>query len=286
MLSFGHVPDVRRRLDAEMLRRGIVASRAEAAAAIRSGLVAVAGRPAAKASTMVLHSEPITLRAPARRFVSRGGEKLDAAIDAFGIDVADRRALDAGASTGGFTDCLLQRGAAHVVAVDVGYGQIDWRLRGDPRVTVIERTNVRELAPDRLPYRPALLTADLSFISLALVLPALARCAAPGADVVALVKPQFEAGVDDVGHGGVVGDPTVWRRVLGDVAAAASRSGLAPRAVMASPLLGPAGNAEFLLHAVAAPATGRDRGSELAAPAIDEAVAAASALAARRRGLR
>jgi 23S rRNA (cytidine1920-2'-O)/16S rRNA (cytidine1409-2'-O)-methyltransferase len=165
------------------------------------------------------------------------------------VDVRGRRGLDAGASTGGFTDCLLRRGAAAVVAVDVGYGQLDWTLRGDARVTLMERTNVRTLEPDVLPFVPDLVVADLSFISLETVLPALARVAAPGARFVLLVKPQFEVGRGEVGRGGVVRDPNGWRSALLRVAEAAAGLGLGAFDVMASPLLGPAGNAEFLLTA-------------------------------------
>jgi 23S rRNA (cytidine1920-2'-O)/16S rRNA (cytidine1409-2'-O)-methyltransferase len=240
---------VRRRLDVEMVRRGIAGNPSEAALAIRSGKVAVAGRPAAKASTLVSQEEPITLLGPPRRFVSRGGEKLDAALERFGIDVAGRLALDAGASTGGFTDCLLSRGASHVIALDVGYGQLDWRLRGDPRVTVVERTNIRAVDPDALPYRADLVVADLSFISLAAAMDGLVSCAGPGAEFVLLVKPQFEAQREDVGAGGVVADPGVWRRVLGALSEACAHHGLIVQGVMASPLLGPAGNVEFLLSA-------------------------------------
>ena len=224
-------------------------TRSEAGLAIRSGKVTVGGRPAAKAGTLVGPDEPIVLAAPARRFVSRGGEKLGAALDRFGIEVAGRVALDAGASTGGFTDCLLQRGAAQVTAVDVGYGQLDWRLREDPRVTVMERTNVRDLQPGDLPEPPDLVAADLSFISLRLALPALARCAAPRADLVLLVKPQFEAGRNEVGRGGVVTDPGAWERALRSVAEACVEAGFEVLGVASSPLLGPAGNVEFLLHA-------------------------------------
>src|SRR5206468_1568315 len=199
-----------------MVRRGMAATRSEAAGAILAGKVMVAGRPAAKAGRLVEPSDPIVLSGPARPFVSRGGEKLAAALDGFGLDVAGRQALDAGASTGGFTDCLLARGVAHVVAVDVGYGQLDWSLRGDARVTVMERTNVRELAPSSLPYAPALVTADLSFIALRTVLPALVRCSAPRALFVLLVKPQFEAGREYV-NGGVVRDPNVWLRTIESV---------------------------------------------------------------------
>jgi 23S rRNA (cytidine1920-2'-O)/16S rRNA (cytidine1409-2'-O)-methyltransferase len=232
-----------------MVRRGLAATRSEATQAIRSGRVVVSGRPAMKAGTMVLPDEPITLTSTARRFVSRGGEKLDAALDRFGVQVKGLRALDAGASTGGFTDCLLSRGAQHVVAVDVGYGQLDWRIREDPRVTVLERVNVRDLEPASLPYLPDLVTADLSFISLRLVIPALVRCADPGAVFVLLVKPQFEAGKEEVGRGGVVRDPDVWRSILASVGEASRREGLEVTETMASPLLGPAGNVEFFVRA-------------------------------------
>lgn len=224
-------------------------SRSEAALAIRSGKVVVSGSPAMKASTMVLPDEPIRVIAPPRKYVSRGGEKLEAALDRFGIDPKGLRTMDAGASTGGFTDCLLSRGATHVTAVDVGYGQLDWRLREDPRVTVLERTNVRDLEPGALPYAPELIAADLSFISLRLVIPALVRCAAPRAGFVLLVKPQFEAGKEEVGQGGVVRDPAVWRRALRDVIEGCRGQGIEVTGVMASPLLGPAGNVEFLVHA-------------------------------------
>jgi len=228
----------------------MAASRSEASQAIAGGVVTVAGRPAAKPGMLVAPDEPIAVAGPVRRFVSRGGLKLEAALEQFRLDVAGRRALDAGASTGGFTDCLLQRGAGHVVAVDVGYGQLDWRLRQDPRVTVMERTNVRDLRPEDLPYAPEMVTADLSFISLGLALPALAGVAADGADFVVLVKPQFEAGRTSVGAKGVVTDPTVWERVLRETVARAVEVGLDPKAIVASPLLGPAGNVEFLLHGV------------------------------------
>jgi len=231
-----------------MVRRGVAGSRSEAAEAIRSGKVMVAGRPAEKAGTLIQPDEPITLAEPARRFVSRGGEKLEAALDRFGIDVPGVGALDAGASTGGFTDCLLKRGTAAVIAVDVGFGQLDWRLREDSRVVVMERTNVRDLRPEDLPFAPDVVTADLSFISLELAMPALAACAAPAAEFVFLVKPQFEAGREEVRAGGVVTDPAVWRRVLMGVGTAAAGLGIEPVGLMASPLLGPAGNVEFLLH--------------------------------------
>lgn len=268
----------RRRLDAELVRRGLAASRSEAQAAVREGLVVVRGRAADKVSTLVDPADPVELVAPARRFVSRGGDKLGAALDRFGIDPAGRRCVDAGASTGGFTDCLLQRGASHVVAVDVGFGQLAWTLRTDDRVTVLERTNVRELTPDHLPYAPGLVVADLSFISLGLAVPALALVSAEGADLVLLVKPQFEAGRADVGRGGVVRDPGVWRRAVEGVARACGEAGLFPRDVMASPFPGPAGNVEFPLHAV--------KGSGTADPCAGRALASAELDAAIAEGRR
>ena len=246
----------RRRLDAELVRRGLARTRTEAQDAVRNGLVVVGGRPASKPSTLVRADEALQLAGPPRRFVSRGGDKLDAALERFGMDVAGRDALDAGASTGGFSDCLLQRGAARVVAVDVGYGQLAWDLRRDPRVTLLERTNVRDLVPSVLPFIPQVVVADLSFISLRLVLPALAGASMQGADLVLLVKPQFEAGPKDVGARGVVRDPRVWRRALEQVAAACEASGATPVQAMASPLLGPAGNVEFFIHAVKGGAAG------------------------------
>jgi 23S rRNA (cytidine1920-2'-O)/16S rRNA (cytidine1409-2'-O)-methyltransferase len=259
----------RRRLDLELVRRGLARTRSEARDAIAAGRVTVGGRPAIVPAGLVAPDEPVVLEGPARRFASRGGEKLEAALDRFGVDPGRALCLDAGASTGGFTDVLLSRGAAHVMAVDVGYGQLAWHLRTDPRVTVMDRTNVRDLHSGSLPYQPELLVADLSFISLTKVLPALASCAGPGADFVLLVKPQFEAGRKDVGRGGVVRDRDVWRRVIEEVAGAARSSGLGPRAVMASPVRGPAGNVEFLLHARAG-----ERGRDLD---VDRAVSEAPA---------
>lgn len=232
-----------------MVRRGLAATRSEARQAIRAGRVTVEGRPATKGGTLVAAGEAVALSGPARPYVSRGGEKLAAALDRFGIDPDGRACLDAGAGTGGFTDVLLRRGAARVVAVDVGYGQLAWSLRSDERVTLLERFNVRGLAPEHLPEAPSLVVADLSFISLAKVLPGLVASASDGADLVLLVKPQFEAGRDEVGRGGVVSDPEVWRRTIERVARASRDEGAGPLAVMASPLRGPAGNVEFLLHA-------------------------------------
>ena len=245
---------VRRRLDTELVRRGLVPSRTAAQAAIAEHLVTVGGSIAGKPSHLVAPGEPVELLGPPARFVGRGGEKLDAALERFGVAVRGVRALDAGASTGGFTDCLLRRGAAHVVAVDVGYGQLAWLLRTDQRVTVLDRTNVRDLRPEDLPYAPGIVVADLSFISLRLAIPALARVCSGEADLVLLVKPQFEVGRERVGSGGVVRDPDAWRDAILGVADASSEQGLSPIAVMASPLPGPAGNIEFPLHARVGPA--------------------------------
>jgi 23S rRNA (cytidine1920-2'-O)/16S rRNA (cytidine1409-2'-O)-methyltransferase len=257
----------RRRLDAELVRRGLAGSRAEAEEAVRAGQVTVRGAPATKTTTLVSADEALAVRGPARPFVSRGGTKLAAALDAFAIDPSDRDCLDAGASTGGFTDCLLQRGARHVVALDVGYGQLAWELRTDARVTVLDRTNVRELDTATLPYRPSLVTADLSFISLRSAIGSLVRSVDPHADLVLLIKPQFEAGRDEVGSGGVVTDPDVWRRAIGSVADAAFVAGAGAAAVIPSPIAGAAGNVEFLLQA---------RAGDPAVPLdVDGAIAAA-----------
>jgi 23S rRNA (cytidine1920-2'-O)/16S rRNA (cytidine1409-2'-O)-methyltransferase len=240
---------LRRRLDLELVRRGLARSLSEAGDAIAGGRVTVGGRPANKPGTQVGPDEPVVVHGAGPPYASRGGVKLAAALDRFAIDPEGRRCLDVGASAGGFTDVLLQGGARHVIAVDVGYGQLDWRLRTDPRVTVMDRTNARHLRPEDLQYAPDLVAVDLSFISLTKVVPALTALAAPGAHLVLLVKPQFEAGRGDVGRGGVVGDPGVWRGAIEAVAEASRASGAGPRSVMASPLRGPAGNVEFLLHA-------------------------------------
>ena len=253
---------LRRRLDTELVRRGLVPSRDRAQAEIAAGRVMVRGVPATKAARMVDADDPLALQGPGPRFVSRGGDKLDAALDRFAIDVAGRTALDAGASTGGFTDCLLQRGAAHVVAVDVGRGQLDLRLRLDPRVTVRERTNVRRLAladlaelgdaGDKIPTEPfSLMVADLAFISLRTVAPALVALAANGADLVLLVKPQFEAGRADASRErGVIRDPRVWADALRGVIGAYAGHRAAIMGLMVSPLVGAEGNVEFLAHFV------------------------------------
>ena len=239
----------RLRLDADMVRRGLVASRAEAGRAIEANSVLVNGAVADKASRLVDPADAVVVQQRAR-FVSRGGEKLDAALDAFAIDVIGMRVLDAGASTGGFTDCLLQRGAAHVVALDVGHGQLHPKIRADPRVTVFERFHVRDVTPDAIGGEVDLVVADLSFISLVRVLPPLiAVCGAAG-QLVLLVKPQFEAGRAEVDRGsGVIRDPSIHERVREEVAAALVDQGCEVLGWIDSPITGAEGNREFLVHA-------------------------------------
>ncbi len=269
---------MRRRLDTELVRRGLASSREVARALVQDGAVLVGGSLADKAARLVAESEPVVvIERTARRFVSRGGDKLDAALDRFGVDPSGRRCLDAGASTGGFTDCLLRRGASQVVAVDVGHGQLDPSLRNDPRVEVRERTNIRDLAPaDVGGRRFDLVVADLSFISLVTVAPVLAGdLAAPGADVVVLVKPQFEAGRAEASRGkGVIRLPGVRRAALERVASAFASQRATIMGVMASPLLGPAGNAEFFIHARAhgAPGEPSSRSSDALTALLDAAV--------------
>jgi 23S rRNA (cytidine1920-2'-O)/16S rRNA (cytidine1409-2'-O)-methyltransferase len=239
----------RLRLDAELVRRGLARSRDQAADLIVAGRVAVGGQVAAKPASQVAVDAAITVEQPRDNpdYVSRGGVKLAGALAAFdSLTVAGKRCLDAGASTGGFTDVLLRAGAGHVVAVDVGYGQLAWSLRTDPRVTVLERMNVRTLTPEQVAPPPELVVADLSFISLSLVLPALARCSASDADFVLMVKPQFEVGKDLVGDG-VVRDPGLRQSAVAGVAAAAGTLGLGVAGITASPLPGPSGNVEYFL---------------------------------------
>jgi 23S rRNA (cytidine1920-2'-O)/16S rRNA (cytidine1409-2'-O)-methyltransferase len=241
---------VRSRLDAELVRRGLARSRDQAAALIQAGRVSVAGQTAAKPATQVSRDAPVLVAADSGEpdYASRGGHKLAGALAAFaGLAAAGRRCLDAGASTGGFTDVLLRAGAAHVVAVDVGYGQLAWNLRTDPRVTVLDRVNVRALEPAQVAPPPEVVVADLSFISLTLVLPALAAAAAPDADFVLMVKPQFEVGKGRVGNGGVVRDPEDRAGAVRGVCAAAAELGLGVCGVTASPLPGPAGNVEYFI---------------------------------------
>ncbi len=240
----------RQRLDAELVRRTLVESRTDAATAIEGGRVQVNGAVADKASRQVHAADAIVMLGPPPRFVSRGGEKLDAALSQFEIDVTARRVLDAGASTGGFTDCLLQRGAAHVVALDVGHGQLHPRIRNDNRVTVFERLHIRDAGPELIGGRAQLVTADLSFISLTRALDALIACCEAGGDMVLLVKPQFEAGRVEVSKGrGVITDPAIHRRVQAEVTAELELRGCKVIAWMASPLTGGEGNREFLVHA-------------------------------------
>jgi 23S rRNA (cytidine1920-2'-O)/16S rRNA (cytidine1409-2'-O)-methyltransferase len=233
------------RLDLLLAERGLFESRTRAAAAIMAGQVRVGGggQRADKPGQMVAGDVEVSVD-PGDEYVSRGGLKLANALDALGFDVSGRRALDAGASTGGFTDCLLQRGAEHVVAVDVGYGELHWRLREDERVTVLERTNARSLDRPALPYRPDLVVADLSFISLRKVLPAVLACTAEEFDCLALVKPQFELSREQVGKGGVVRDVAGRREALVSVAQAARELGHAVYGFASSGLPGPAGNRE------------------------------------------
>jgi 23S rRNA (cytidine1920-2'-O)/16S rRNA (cytidine1409-2'-O)-methyltransferase len=234
----------RRRIDTLLAERGLAGSRTSAAASVRAGRVRIGrdGPVAAKPGQLVPDDAEL-LVAGERRFASRGGVKLENALDALAIDVSGRSCLDVGASTGGFTDCLLRRGAARVAAVDVGYGQLEWRLRNDPRVTVLERTNARHLRPEALPYRPELATVDVSFISLAKVIPAVAACLAADGEILALVKPQFELGRGRA-RGGVVRSSAERREALLAVARAALQLGLVVRGFAPSGLPGPKGNRE------------------------------------------
>jgi 23S rRNA (cytidine1920-2'-O)/16S rRNA (cytidine1409-2'-O)-methyltransferase len=240
------------RLDAELVRRGLARSREQAAELISAGRVSVGGQPAAKPATQVSKDAPVIVSQAVDdpQYVSRGAHKLAGALAVFGgigLAVAGRRCLDAGASTGGFTDVLLRAGAAHVVAVDVGYGQLAWSLQTDPRVTVLDRVNVRALEPAQVAPPPSLVVADLSFISLTLVLPALVRCAQRDADYVLMVKPQFEVGKDRVGAGGVVRDPAARADAVRIVTDSAAGLGLGVQGSTASPLPGPAGNVEYFI---------------------------------------
>ena len=240
----------RRRLDAELVRRGLVASRTEATALIEADRVLVNGAVADKSSRLVDPGDALLVSGPPARFVSRGGEKLDHALGAFDIDVSGRTVLDAGASTGGFTDCLLQRGASRVIALDVGHGQLHPRIREDSRVEVVERVNVRNIRPEDFGGRVDLVVADLSFISLTLVAPALVDMGRDGAELVVLVKPQFEVGRREVSRGqGVVTDPALHRAACDSVASAFTAAGADVIGIVDSPITGGEGNKEFLLHA-------------------------------------
>ena len=246
------------RLDTLLAERGLFESRSRAAASVMAGEVRLGGdgQRAQKPGQLVDPDVSVTVD-ERPRFVSRGGVKLANALADLGIDPAGRRALDVGAATGGFTDCLLQAGAAHVVALDVAYGELDWRLRNDERVTVLERCNARTLAPDDLPYEPDLVVVDVSFISLTKVLPALLACVAEHHDVLAMVKPQFEVGRGRVGKGGVVRDGEVRRGALVEVAGAARGLGASVLGFASSGLPGPKGNRESFVWLAEA---GRDGG--------------------------
>jgi 23S rRNA (cytidine1920-2'-O)/16S rRNA (cytidine1409-2'-O)-methyltransferase len=246
---------VKKRLDVLLVERGLAESRAQAQALVLAGRVTGYGKP----GTSVEESAELTVERPAP-YVSRGGEKLARALDVFGVDPTGRDCLDIGASTGGFTDVLLQGGARAVIALDVGYGQLHPRLREDPRVTVLERTNMREVT--QLPFAPGLVVCDVSFISLRKALPPALRLAAPGWEAVVLVKPQFEAGRREVGRGGVVRDPDLHRRILREVAEAAPAWGAEIAGVTDSGLPGPKGNREFFLHL-------RDSANTTRPPALD-----------------
>ena len=265
----------RKRLDTVLVERGLFESRSKAAAAVVAGDVLVGDerRRADKPGLAVDPEVGLDVRDPPR-YVSRGGLKLERALDVFELGVAGRSCLDAGASTGGFTDCLLQREAAHVVAVDVAYWELHWSLRQDPRVTVLERSNVRALAPAALPYRPDLIVADLSFIGLGKVLPALAACAAQSFELVALVKPQFELGPDRVGKGGVVRSPDDRLEALVAAGEAARSAGMSVHGYASSGLPGPAGNRESFVLC-----------TEAARPGVEDLTAAARAAEPEAAGI-
>ncbi|TCJ89673.1 TlyA family RNA methyltransferase [Nocardia alba] len=242
----------RARVDAELVRRGLARSREHAVELIGAGRVLIAGTVAVKPATAVETGTPLIVREEPDEvsWASRGAHKLLGALEAFeaeGLGIDGKRCLDAGASTGGFTDVLLDKGAREVVAVDVGYGQLIWRLQNDDRVRVFDRTNVRNITPESIGGTVEIVVGDLSFISLGLVLPALAACAGDGADLLPMVKPQFEVGKDRVGAGGVVRDPALRTEVVCDVATAAAALGLRTLGVVASPLPGPSGNVEYFL---------------------------------------
>ncbi len=238
----------RERLDWLLVERGLVASREEGRRRILAGEVLVNDRPVTKAGSLVDLDSQIRLRGESLPYVSRGGIKLEKALQAFQIDVKDRVVLDVGASTGGFTDCLVAHGARVVYAVDVGYGQLDWKLRNDPRVVVLEKRNIRYLRPEELPKTPQFATIDVSFISLRLVLPRVKELLTSRGEILALIKPQFEVGKGKVGKGGVVRSPEEHLRVIEEIKEAARAFRLEPLGVVESPLLGPKGNKEFFIH--------------------------------------
>jgi 23S rRNA (cytidine1920-2'-O)/16S rRNA (cytidine1409-2'-O)-methyltransferase len=255
----GNVPTQRRRIfnrdHMELIRadilatlQGVAQSRSHAADLIKRGLVVTGGKIITKPGSLVPRYSQLFVEPEQDRFVSRGGEKLAEALISFDVVVTGKIALDCGASSGGFTDCLLQNGALRVYAVDVGYGQLSWKLRNDSRVIVMERINLRNLKPEAIPEKVDLITLDMSFISLKLIFPVVKDLILPEGEIIALIKPQFEAGKKQVGSGGVVRDPAVHRSVLSDIAAFATGQGWTIRSIISSPLLGPKGNREFLMH--------------------------------------
>jgi len=239
----------RERLDLVLVARGLAPSRERARALILAGKVEVAGQVADKAGTLVKTDAAVTLREEDHPYVSRGALKLVKGLDTFGIDPTDRTALDVGASTGGFTDVLLRRGARRVYAIDVGYGQLAWSLRQDARVILLERENIRHLDPAKIPEPAQMAVIDVSFISLTLVLPKVVTLLGPGSDIIALIKPQFEVGKGEVGKGGVVRDAEKRAAAVEKIVRFAAELGLGPAAPIESPILGPAGNVEFLMCA-------------------------------------
>ena len=238
---------IKRRLDTLIVEKGLAASRQRAQALIMAGKVLVDGRCLDKPGTQVPADTDIRLRGEDLRYVSRGGLKLEGALNTLGLDVADKVCLDVGASTGGFTDCLLQHGARRVYAVDVGYGQLSWKLRQDSRVVVIERTNIRHMTPDAMPEAADLATIDASFISLKLVVPAVLKFMGPAAVILALIKPQFEAGKGKVGKGGVIKDADQRQRIISDLSDFFEHQGLRCGPVVLCPILGAKGNQEFII---------------------------------------
>jgi len=241
---------IRERIDKVLVERGLAESRTRAQALIIAGQVLVREQRIDKPGQLINPSDDIRIKGETPRYASRGGIKLEAALREFNINPEGKNCLDVGASTGGFTDCLLQHGAQRVWAIDVGHNQIIWRLRQDPRVVVQEGINARNLSSDQFPVRFEIATIDVSFISLSKVLPAVRNCLTEVADVIALVKPQFEVGKGEVGRGGIVTDPAKHRRVLDEIRQAALEIGLSGAAVIESPILGAEGNREFLMHLV------------------------------------
>jgi 23S rRNA (cytidine1920-2'-O)/16S rRNA (cytidine1409-2'-O)-methyltransferase len=236
------------RLDQLMVQKGLAESREKAKAIIMAGEVMVDGTMADKPGHIFAEDSEILLKTPSMPFVSRGGLKLEAAINHFNIDVKELVMLDIGASTGGFTDCLLQHGAKRVIAIDVGYGQMHWRLRNDPRVSVIEKTNARNLSPENLNEKADAAVIDVSFISLKLVIPPVSALLPENTFITALIKPQFEAGKGEVGKGGVVRDEETHNRIITDISEFCVARGFNPAGVIPSPILGPKGNREFLIY--------------------------------------